>query len=169
MAKICGFEVEVSAEFADHDGAPICQGNVYLNNELLGFWSQDAWGGEDRFEFDKTPYDDALAKMDLSYYPQFADCYRYGFVPNLDILLGEVLALNDIENMFTEITSKGYDKMLVIDSGLDRVGIGIKNGEEAKRDEIISKIALDKGLDINDVEATLYDKDSFSIGEALNI
>lgn len=169
MAKICGFEVKAVKEFKDHDGYPICQGNVYYKGKKLGFWSQDAWGGADRFEFDTTPYDDALAETDLSGHKEFAECYRYGLDVSLDILLGELLNLHDIEKEYKKLQKKGYSKMLSCDHGMTRVYVGLRDGEEDKKDKFAGIVAKQQGWRPVDVEVSLYGSDSFVIGEPLSI
>ena len=52
MASINGITVKAIKEFRGHDGEPLAQGNLYLNNKKIGFWSQDSWGGPDHFQLE---------------------------------------------------------------------------------------------------------------------
>lgn len=169
MAKICGFELKAVKEFKSHDGYPICQGNVYFKGKKLGSWSQDGWGGEDWYEFDKAPYDKALAKTDLSGYEQFADCYKYGFSPNLDILLGEVLRLRDLEKPYKKFAKQGYGKMVCFTSDMQQVMVGLKSDEYDKVGSLTNVICKRYQWDKSEVETKIYDADSFIIGETLAV
>ena len=49
MAKIKGIELKNITYFRGHEEEELMQGDVYYKNKKVGFYSQDAWGGEDRF------------------------------------------------------------------------------------------------------------------------
>lgn len=51
MAKLNGIEIKNMKSFVEREGLA-CQGNVYADGKLLGFWSMDGNGGPDRFGFD---------------------------------------------------------------------------------------------------------------------
>ena len=44
MAQINGVTVKALKTFYGHEGEPVFQGNLYLGNKKIGFWSQDARG-----------------------------------------------------------------------------------------------------------------------------
>ncbi len=46
MAKINGLSVKGLKKFTGHEGE-CYQGNLYLGNKKIGFWSQDSYGGPD--------------------------------------------------------------------------------------------------------------------------
>lgn len=54
MAKIAGIEVKNLKYYSGHEGEYCAQGNIYFNGKKQGFWSQDSWGGPDRFEFNEN-------------------------------------------------------------------------------------------------------------------
>lgn len=53
-ASINGVSIKNLEYFEGHEGG-CYQGNVYLDGKLLGFWSQDSWGGPDNFDFNMFP------------------------------------------------------------------------------------------------------------------
>ena len=78
MASINGIQVKGLKSFSGHDGEPLAQGNVYYKGKKLGFWSQDAWGGEDNYDFNESVVDAEVAKFRESdavedEYREFAD------------------------------------------------------------------------------------------------
>ena len=51
MASLNGVTIRNLKGFNGHEGEPLFQGSVYLNGQKLGFWSQDAHGGSDNYDF----------------------------------------------------------------------------------------------------------------------
>lgn len=93
MAKINGIEVKSLKGFTGHEG--YCyQGNVYKDGKKLGFWSQDAWGGSDSFDFDTSVFKEVLK----DYKDGFPDGYKYkDYCDNEDIFMAAVVDLKCIE------------------------------------------------------------------------
>ena len=93
MAKINGIELKNVRFFKDHEGATIAQGDIHYYGKKLGFWSQDSWGGPDRYDFDTKILDEAVADYVKSNrvkdeYKEFAD---------LDCLLYDLINLRETE------------------------------------------------------------------------
>lgn len=110
MAKIFGFEIKSVKSFKSHDGYPIFQGNVYFKGKKIGSWSQDDWGGPDRFDFDVTPYEKALQDVDISSHPQFDQLREYDLPLSMDILMEEIINLqNDETSIARKIGCKVSD------------------------------------------------------------
>lgn len=59
MASINGITIKNLKNFVSQEGDICYQGNVYIENKKVGFWSQDDWGGADRFEF-VSPFSENL-------------------------------------------------------------------------------------------------------------
>ena len=90
--------------FRDHEGAPCCQGNVYYKGKKLGFWSQDSWGGPDRYDFDERVLEDAVKSYAKS--DRVEDKYKDIF--NLDCLMQDILNLAQDEKDYKKCVKKGY-------------------------------------------------------------
>lgn len=59
MASINGITIKNLNNFVSSEGDICYQGNVYIENKKVGFWSQDDWGGSDRFDF-ISPFSEKL-------------------------------------------------------------------------------------------------------------
>lgn len=104
MAKINGIEIKGVKIFLDHEGCQIAQGNVYYKGKKLGSWSQDSWGGPDRFGFDTSILDKEVKKYRDSNKVKEED----KSICNLEILLFDLLELKDIEDEYKKCIKKGY-------------------------------------------------------------
>lgn len=106
MASIMGIELKNVKTFRGQEYPTNYHGNVYYNGKKQGFWSQDGWGGPDRYEFN-TKILDAIAK---SYYGK--DSYY-----DLDCLLGEILTLRDYESIYKKAIKAGYTSVVIMSDG----------------------------------------------------
>lgn len=106
MASIKGIEVKNLKSFRGVEYPTNYQGNVFYNGKKMGFWSQDSWGGPDRYEFDSRELD-AVAK----------EYYGEDSIYDLDCLMGELLELVDYEKNFKKAVKEGYTALVVITNG----------------------------------------------------
>ena len=65
MARINGICVKDLNRFYGHEGELLWQGNVYLDQKKICFWSQDSHGGPDHFTFE-SEYDEQLFNQAIS-------------------------------------------------------------------------------------------------------
>lgn len=132
MAKINNIELKAVRRFADHEGFMIAQGNVYFKNKKLGFWSQDSWGGPDRFDFDEELLSKEVesyrlhAPMEKEAYRKFAD---------LSCLLCDLLALTDEEKTYKKGVKKGFRTYVSVRDALRSGGYW----SEASADDVLKK------------------------------
>ncbi len=96
MASINNIKIKGLKTFADHEGCTIAQGNVYLNGRKLGFWTQDSWGGPDRYDFDKSILDDAVRNYRDS--DRVEDIYKKIF--DTDCLMDAIVRLTFDEKSY---------------------------------------------------------------------
>lgn len=170
MAKIMGFEVKNVKDFKDHEGFIIHQGNVYFNNKKIGSWSQDDWGGCDRYDFNVTPYNEAIANSDWESYPMFDGCKKYGFAPDLDILLEEVIRLRDREKMYKKLVKNGFPKMTAYSNGYETCFVGSQKTEDKTTDDAVASIAERMGWKKDDdIDVEVYDECSFCVGSPVKL
>lgn len=104
MAKINGIEIKNVKHFADHEGAPIAQGDVWYNGKKLGFWSQDSWGGPDQYHFDESVLNDAVKSYVASDYVPA----KYKVIADLDCLLGDLINIKETEKRAKKGFKDGY-------------------------------------------------------------
>ncbi len=67
MASIAGIQVKSIKHFRGIEGFAE-QGNLFMDGKRIGFWSQDADGGEERYEFDKPEYKQPFFDRIKDYY-----------------------------------------------------------------------------------------------------
>ena len=107
MASIYGVSLKGVKTFVGHEGVS-AQGNVYYNGKKIGFWSQDTWGGPDRYDFDKKLIEGAVeaykksGRVEKEFEKYFdADCLIY-----------EVLRLMDSEKTYKAGVKKGFKTLV---------------------------------------------------------
>lgn len=122
MASINGISIKGMKNFLGHEGEPLCQGNVYLNNKKLGFWSQDSWGGPDRFildpKYSKTLLDQAVVTRnpEKTYHGSTGD-RAYVIDYDLEHLLGDCVELLEEEQIYKKAVKAGYSGILLATDG----------------------------------------------------
>lgn len=109
MATIYGVSLKKLTTFRDHEGAPCCQADVYLNGKKLGFWSQDSWGGPDQMQFDEKMLQSAVDLYKASGRVE----ERYMGIYNAECLLGELADLTDMEKKFKSGMKKGFTTLVM--------------------------------------------------------
>lgn len=114
MASINGVEVKKLKAFKDHEGETIYQGDVYLNGTKLGFWSQDAWCGDDTYRFDVKLLDEAVKLHKES--PFVEDKYK-DLVTNPDFLMHDIIRLSLAEKDYKKGVKQGYDTFVCFTYG----------------------------------------------------
>lgn len=115
MATINGVTIKNLKTFRGHEGEAIAQGSIYLNGKRLGFWSQDSWGGPDQFDFDESVLKDACKNFKAG----FPKDYKYLAVcDEVDVFLGDLLQLADLEKKLKGYFKKGYKNAVVVSDGI---------------------------------------------------
>lgn len=107
MASINGVEVKSIKQFSGHEGEPLCQGTIYLNGRKLGFWSQDAHGGDDNFDFDaemlEKPFFQAKSVRKDDYYQ----------LVGVGAFIADIVLLSEIEKDYKRMVKKGFPILYV--------------------------------------------------------
>lgn len=107
MASINGVEIKNLKQFSGHEGEPLCQGTIYLNGRKLGFWSQDAHGGDDNFEFDaemlEKPFFQAKSVRKDDYYQ----------LVGVGAFIADIVLLSEIEKDYKRMVKKGFPILYV--------------------------------------------------------
>lgn len=106
MASIKGISIKNVKTFRGVEYPENYQGNIYFNGIKKGFWSQDSWGGPDRFEFDTKELDEVAKEF-----------YGPDSIYGLDCLLYEILVLADYEKQYKKAVKAGYASIVVMTDG----------------------------------------------------
>ena len=143
MASINGITVKGLKKFKGHEGEPLYQGNVYLGNKKIGFWSQDSWGGQDTCYLDE-PYkvrklEAKVKEFNRDKEETFSrnDGSTYTLDYSLDILFGDLMALKNDEDTFKSATKGGYAGVLLVTDGYHVFGWNLKKEITDLSDEVI--------------------------------
>ena len=115
MAAINGITVKAVKEFQGHEGESLYQGNLYLSGKRLGFWTQDAWSGPDRFnlggKFSEKLLSEAVKKLN-------PDKVYMGIVEyDLELLLNDYIVLWQDEKEYKKAVKAGYGGIVVATDG----------------------------------------------------
>ncbi len=113
MASTNGITLKKVTHFLDHEGCQITQADVYYQGKKLGFWSQDSWGGPDRYDFDESVLDEEVKRYAASEYVE--DKYRS--IVDLDILLNDLVNLLEKEKVYKKGQKKGFTTYVEADAG----------------------------------------------------
>ncbi len=124
MASIKGIEIKNIKTFRGEEYPRLYQGTVYFKGNKLGFWSQDSWGGPDRYDFDITE----LNKVSKKY-------YGVGSISDLDTLLSEIILLNDYEKKYKNAVNAGYKSIVILTDGFKETCLKVP--KETKKDAVL--------------------------------
>lgn len=128
MASINGISVKGLKVFRGHEGEPLYQGNLYLNNKKIGFWSQDSWGGSDNISLDegysKRLLEEAIHNLnsDKDYHGKSSyDGREFVIEYKLESLMCDLTDLFEDEKEFKNSIKKGYEGIVIASDGFNQV------------------------------------------------
>ena len=188
MASINGITVKGLKKFRGHEGEPLYQGNVYLNNKKIGWWSQDSWGGPDSCCLDE-PYkvrklEDKVKELNRDKEETFTrnDGSTCTMSYSLDIMFGDLMELKHDEDTFKAAIKNGFGGVLLVTDGCHVFGwnLGKTEARFTEKDllEHYAKLIADgkkkyRFYDEDDFikhEVKIYRSlDDFNIGKAINL
>lgn len=122
MASINGVTIKAIKKFKGHEGEPLVQGNIYLNNKKLGFWSQDAWGGPDIFTGFAPNVLRPMAERYRDYSGKVEEKYKGIF--DEELFLYKIAELAEAEKAFKKFWKQGFRSMIKVDGGMCMCYIG---------------------------------------------
>ena len=164
MASINGISIKGINNFLGHEGEPLCQGNVYLGNKKLGFWSQDSWGGPDQFHLDpkysKKLIDEAVIKRnsEKAVHGNVGD-RSYVIEYDLEQLLGDCVELAEEEKIYQEAVKSGYAGILLATDGFHQATWNLPASyTQLSDEELLNK--LDTG--INKVKESFWKENEYT-------
>lgn len=127
MVSVKGISVKNIVNFKGHEGEPLVQCDVCYQGKKVAEYSQDSWGGEDRFDFDynlpkekrqellaifektaKEFLDERLSKGETcDFYDEHKEWYDY------KVLILDIIELKDMEKEYKKVLKQERDTMLV--------------------------------------------------------
>ena len=188
MASINGITVKALKQFRGHEGEPLYQGNIYLGNKKIGFWSQDSYGGCDNIYLDQ-PYSIAKLKSEIK---RLNNERKHTFARtggsaiildyDLELLFGDLMVMYADEKDFKKAVKNGFAGVLLITDGYHIFGWNLdKATTSMSNDEIL--VRFSKGIEdgkkkhkffkengYTKHEAKIYRSlDDFKVGKEINL
>ena len=146
MASLNGVNIRNLKSFRGHEGEPLWQGSVYHNGRKLGFWSQDAHGGSDNYDFNSK----LLEYPTLAWKSALKGTKYYEYL-EVDGFMSVVSAIMDLEKEYKKAEKKGYPVACIginlVDGYWSMVSALHKTTAENRKSEIENAILkrADKG------------------------
>lgn len=139
MASINGLKLKNVKTWMGREGKA-CQGDVYLDNEKICFWSQDGNGGMDTFDFERMYSENSFIEVIKELYKDKPYCYTYGGKEckidyDVDLLMADIMDLEETEKTFLKFNTKGFKGILVIENDFYQNTIGLDNSHINMTDE----------------------------------
>lgn len=158
MATINGIAIKGLKYFRDHEGMEIAQGNLYVENKKIGFWSMDSWGGPDIISLDDK-YSEAKLRQ----------CIKDKAGTDIDIALWRLLNLKDYEDLWKR---NGKRRLFIATDTFHIVSLPV--GDDAKVEDILKrddvKECIEKSFFHGSAhEYLILDETSFDEGEPITL
>ena len=178
MAKRFGIELRNELKFRDHEGQIINQGDLFIDDEPVAFWTQDAAGGADVLKmepgFSEAAFREEINKMHpepiIMNYAGLQLTVEY----SLEMMMNELVKLTDAERALREARQRGYNALLFISDGGDAFYWELYDEEPLTTDEAIFKhedlVAQSQAeFDEDQLEIRYYTDDSqFDVGPEIS-
>lgn len=112
MVKVAIKDIELRniVAFKGHEEEPLFQGDIYYHNCPVGWFSEDAWGGDSHIRI-KEPYYEIIENLSKEYLQKR---YKEEFLQDLSTLFTDILALNESYKFFKEQSKKGMQIVAVV-------------------------------------------------------
>lgn len=170
MASVNGITVKSLKTFEGREGTA-CQGNLYLNNKKIGFWSQDGDGAPDRFDLDSKYSEDKLIKALLKIRKE-NDSIMF-----MEVFMEKVINLIYDEKEYKKSLKQGYPVAMKLSDGYNQSLVSFRGPYEKMDNETLIKKAapeIEKAkaqmFSDSDIEITIYrSPNDFIQGEPVQI
>lgn len=184
MAQINGVTVKALKTFYGHEGEPLFQGNLYLENKKIGFWSQDARGAiVDDVILERDYSEMALRKQiialneDKTIKGKSMSGVDYTINYDLEKLMTDLLTLMNDEKSFKKAVKDGYAMTLVVSDYYHVSTWKLSNFYSSlTNDEIIKKLdkeitqAKSKMFKDEEIKIKIYRSlDDFVVGDKISL
>ena len=145
MASINGITVKAIKQFRGREGEPLYQGNVYLGNKKIGWWSQDSHGGCDNIYLDapykvrELEYKVKELNRDKAKTYERSDGSKYTIDYSLDIMFGDLMTMHEDEKEFKDAVKHGYAGVMLVTDGYHVFGWNLSKETLAHSNDSILK------------------------------
>ena len=167
MASINGITVKSLKKFRGHEGEPLYQGNIYLGNKKIGWWSQDSHGGCDNIHLDeqynvsKLEGKVRLHNLNKETTHTRRDGSTFTLEYSLDRLFGDLMELKIDEDMFKDAIKNGFTGLLLVTDGYHVFGWNLSEKDmEHNNDAILRK--FHNAIEDGKKEHKFYKEDGFT-------
>lgn len=131
MAKINGLQIKKVVNFKGHEGEGLFQCDVYHNGKKVGWFSQNAWGGQDEIHIDQS-----VVELFKDYASDSIDNTKQSYVfYGIEWAIIDLYGLNQVEKAFKRANAKGFTGLVEISDWLLGTTIGISQGLCMKSDK----------------------------------
>lgn len=150
MASINGITIKNQVTWLGREGYAT-QGDLYLENEKIGFWSQDGDGGEDRYDFEEKYSENKFMKIinelnkDNDYIYE-SNGVKHKLKFDVDLLMSDLLELQELEKDYSKIHYSSNKTMAVISNSYIRRTIQLPTYAPDVDNELI-KLSIKKQID----------------------
>ena len=177
MASINGITLKARKDFRGHEEEPCSQGNLYLGNKKIGFWSNSSYGGPDEVHLEPGLSEEKLNDKIRELNKGKAEALG-GY--ELDLLMEDLLNLQDTEKIFKQTLKEGYTALFVVTCEWQDIGYSLmpvhvdgKTPEEIYSvlyDQIkAAKVVAGLSMDAEDEIALYKTLDDFNIGKKIKL
>lgn len=145
MASINGLTLKNVKTWMGREGEA-AQGDLYLDNEKICFWSQDGNGGIDNYDFVDKYSENKFRKLIKDIYKdkpiEYENQGKTSYMEyDADLLLSDIWDLQDLERLYTTVRSEGKGGFAVIQTAFIRSISSLSKKEVSLSDnEILSEL-----------------------------
>lgn len=171
MATINGITVKALKTFEGREGTAL-QGNLYLNNKKIGFWSQDGDGGPDRLYLDSAYSESKLEKALKKAQNKEHDGFMF-----MELFMQDVVILVESEKAYKKNAKNGYPIVIEVTDGYHVSYLGCsKTYTDMNDKELLTRTSMQ----IESIKSSMFKNkekqikvyrspDDFVIGEPISL
>lgn len=180
IASINGLSLRNIREWEGREG-PACQGDLYLGETKICFWSQDGNGGMDTYDFEREFSEANFNKVINELYKDKYFTYTFGkeeskIKYDSDLLMLDIVELQEMEKEYDKFYAKGAKGLVAVKNWGYQMLIPLSFSDvllsdEALKEKLSSKIddfTNEHGKENLRVDIYRYKKD-FCKGKEINI
>jgi len=114
MAKINGVEIKKYRSFYGHEGENVAEAIVYIDGKRAGVWSQDSWGGPDRYDGFEDKVSEKAALVQAGF-PK--DDWDFHLQNEPDVFMQNLLLLAEDEKNYKKMRRQGFRSLITMSDG----------------------------------------------------
>lgn len=103
MASIKGITLKAVKTHRGHEGEPLLQGNIYIDNKKAGFYADGDWGGNPTIQFDNPEFKEIFEARMYEYYAENPDSFE-----DAEMFFGDLIKNIELEKIFKKRLKDHY-------------------------------------------------------------